>query len=102
MFKVTVLYNHPVDPEAFEKYYAEIHTPLAMKIPGLKIFDVTKFVETPQGKPAFYRMAELSFASSEEMQAGFNSPQGQATAADLANFATGGLSMLVGIVEKIC
>jgi uncharacterized protein (TIGR02118 family) len=102
MFKVTVLYNHPVDPEAFEKYYAEIHTPLAMKIPGLKNFDVTKFVETPQGKPSFYRMAELSFASAEEMQAGFDSPEGQATAADLANFATGGLSMLVGVIEKIC
>ena len=35
MLKATVLYGHPTDPEAFEKYYAATHTPLALKINGM-------------------------------------------------------------------
>lgn len=101
MFKATVLYNHPADPEAFEKYYAEIHTPLALKIPNLKSFEVTKFIETPQGKPDFYRVAELGFESAEDMQAAMSSAEGQAAAGDLANFATGGVHFLIGGVEQL-
>ncbi len=36
MYKVTVLYKHPTDQKAFEKYYQETHTPIALKIPKLK------------------------------------------------------------------
>ena len=99
MFKVTVIYNHPTDPEAFEKYYAETHTPIAKKIKGLIHIEVTKFLETPDGKPAYYRMAELCFATAEDMQAGMASEEGKAAADDLANFASGGVTFLIGIYE---
>src|SRR4051794_32212279 len=35
MVKAVVLYGHPEDPDAFERHYAETHTPLAEAIPGL-------------------------------------------------------------------
>ncbi|HNP22293.1 MAG TPA: EthD family reductase [Panacibacter sp.] len=101
MFKITVLYNHPVDPESFEKYYSEVHTPIALKIPHLKSFELIKYVETPQGKPDFYRVAHLGFDSAEDMQSALDSAEGQAAAADLGNFATGGLHFLIGGVEKL-
>ena len=31
MIKATVLYGHPTDSDAFEKYYAETHTPHCVK-----------------------------------------------------------------------
>jgi uncharacterized protein (TIGR02118 family) len=45
-------------------------------------------------------MAELYFAGAAEMQQSMGSPEGQATAADLANFATGGVTMIIGAVEN--
>ena len=43
-------------------------------------------------------MAELWFADIEALQAGMDSAEGQATAGDIANFATGGVTILNGIV----
>ena len=78
MFKVTVIYNHPTDPEAFEKYYAETHTPIAMKIPTLIRMELTKFLDMPDGKAAYYRMSELCFATAEDMQSAMASAEAQA------------------------
>ncbi len=101
MLKATVLYGHPTDAEAFEKYYAETHTPIALSMKGVDKMELTKFVSAPDGgKPAYYRMAELYFADPAEMQQSMGSPEGQATAADLANFASGGVTMIIGAVEN--
>jgi uncharacterized protein (TIGR02118 family) len=101
MLKAAVLYGHPTDTDAFEKYYAETHTPIALKMKGVDRMELTKFVSAPDGeKPAYYRMAELYFAGPAEMQQSMGSLQGQATAADLANFTTGGVTMIIGAVEN--
>ena len=34
MMRLTVLYGHPDDPAAFDKYYEEVHLPLAKKMQG--------------------------------------------------------------------
>jgi uncharacterized protein (TIGR02118 family) len=100
MLKVTVLYGHPASPEGFEKYYEEVHCPLAGRTPDVARFELTKFTSGPDGaRPAYYRMAELSFENQEKMMASLDSPEGRATVADLPNFATGGATFLIGIVE---
>ena len=100
MIKLTVLYGHPNDPEAFEAYYANTHTPLALTMSGHEKVELTKFISAPDGgSPAHYRMAEFWFTTPEAMQATMASPEGQATAADLSNFATGGVTFLVGAVD---
>jgi uncharacterized protein (TIGR02118 family) len=99
MIKVTVLYGHPSDPAAFESYYATKHMPLVGKMTGFEKAELTKFLPNPDGsKPDYYRMAELYYASPEAMQKSLGSPEGTATTGDLANFATGGVKMLVGEV----
>lgn len=101
MQKVTVLYEHPVDPDAFEKYYRDNHMPLVAKMKGLAKVELTKMLGSPDGSaPAYYRMAELYFEDAAQMQTTMGSPEGQATAADLANFATGGAKVIIGTVEK--
>jgi uncharacterized protein (TIGR02118 family) len=100
MMKVTVIYGHPTSPEAFEKYYAGTHLPLAARMKGVARLELTKFVAGPDGgRPASYRMAEVYFASQAQMQQTLGSPEGKATVDDLAKFATGGVTMLVGSVE---
>jgi len=44
-------------------------------------------------------MAELWFADMGALQTTMGSAEGQATAGDLANFATGGVTLLNGSVE---
>lgn len=100
MIKGTVLYGHPKDTDAFEKYYVETHQPLVSKTSGIVKAEYTKFLPSPDGSaPAYYRMAELYFESPADMQQALSSPEGQAMAADLANFATGGATIIFGTVE---
>jgi uncharacterized protein (TIGR02118 family) len=96
MVKLVVAYGQPEEPAAFDEHYASIHAPLVRKMPGLCHFEAGKVRGTPDGTPApFYFLAELSFASMEEMQAGRSSEEGQAAAADVATFATGGATLMI-------
>ncbi|MBD1261089.1 EthD family reductase [Maribacter polysiphoniae] len=97
MIKLTVLYGHPTDIIAFEEYYANTHLPKAAKMKGHTKLELTKFISTPEGsKPDYHRMAEFWFSDPETMQSSMESTEGKATASDLANFATGGATLLVG------
>jgi len=100
MNKVTVVYGHPTDVDVFENYYKNNHLPLANTMKGVAKWEFTKFLATPDGsKPEFYRMAEIYFSDMEQLQKTMSSPEGQATAADLANFATGGVQVMIGTIE---
>ncbi len=96
---VTVLYNPPKDPAAFEKYYSSIHLPLLFanqKDIGFPRADFTKFNSTLDGKkPAFYRQAELYFDSMDDLQKGVATPGFKQVADDLKNLASGGLIGMV-------
>jgi len=101
MIKATVLYGHPSEADVFEKYYSETHLPLVAKTQGIAKAEYTKFLPNPDGSgPAYYRMAELYFAGPTEMQQALGSPEGQAMAADLPKFATGGVTLLFGAVDQ--
>ena len=101
MIKATLLYGHPTDAGTFEKYYAETHLPLAYKMPGVSKMELTKFISAPDGsQAAYYRMAELFFSDPAQLQQTMSSPEGKVAAADLSNFATGGVTMIIGAVEN--
>lgn len=100
MIKLTVLYGHPQDDQAFERYYAETHLPIAAKIGGVARLELTQFKPGPDGsKPGYYRMAEIYFQNESQLESQLGSKEGQAAVADLPNFATGGVMMLIGSVE---
>ncbi|MFC4946388.1 EthD family reductase [Pseudonocardia sp. GCM10023141] len=97
MYQLTVLYNQPADPAAFDKYYDDVHTPLATKIPGLQRLSVSRPAPGPDGAtPAYHLIAVLEFASAADFGAGMGSAEGQAAAADVANFGQAGAMMLSG------
>jgi uncharacterized protein (TIGR02118 family) len=94
MAELVVLYKTPQDAAAFDKYYAETHIPLAKKLPGLKKYAVSKGpVGTPAGPSQFHLVAILTFDSLGDIQKAFGTPEGQAAAADLPKFASGGVEI---------
>jgi uncharacterized protein (TIGR02118 family) len=98
---VTVIYNTPKSPAAFEKYYSESHLPLVVSKQqeiGFTKAELTKFTSTLDGKkPTFYRQAELYFNSLDDAKKGMATPGFKAVGDDLAKFATGGLLGMVAV-----
>ncbi len=97
MAKLFAIYQQPADAAAFDNYYFDKHVPLAKTIPGLRSYEVTRGdVMGMSGKHGVYLVAILEFDSIAAIQAAMASAQGQATAADLANFAAAGVDVLMG------
>jgi uncharacterized protein (TIGR02118 family) len=99
-----VLYNQPKDTAAFEKYYAETHLPLLAanaKEIGFTKGLLVKFTSTADGKPpTLYRKAELTFSSMAALKKGVATPGFKKIVDDLGNFATGGVTALIGVETK--
>jgi uncharacterized protein (TIGR02118 family) len=96
MAELVVMYKTPRDAAAFDRHYAEKHVPLAKKIPGLRKYTVSQGpVATPAGPSAFHLIATLTFDNLAAIQAGVASAEGQAAAADVRTFATGGADMIL-------
>jgi len=96
MAKLVALYKKPADVAAFDAYYFSTHVPTAKKVPGLRRYDVsTGPVASAQGESPYHLIALLEFDSLAAIQAGLGSPEGKATAADLANFAQAGVDLLM-------
>ena len=97
MAKLYAIYQQPADAENFDAYCFDTHVPLAKTIPGLRSYEVTHGdVMGMAGKHAVYLVATLEFDSMAAIAAAMASPQGQATAADLANFATSSVEIFMG------
>ena len=102
MVKLTVLYGQPKDPPAFERYYLGTHTPIALKVAGVRRFEIAKVAGTADGSPSpYYRTADLYFDDIAHLQQCMGSDEGKAAAADIANFATGGVTMLIADVQDL-
>jgi uncharacterized protein (TIGR02118 family) len=96
MASLVVLYKTPKDPAAFDKYYAETHIPLVKKIPGLRRYEISRgAVASPAGPSGIHLVATLSFDSMAAIQSAFGAAEGEAAAADVQKFATGGADMLM-------
>jgi uncharacterized protein (TIGR02118 family) len=96
MARLLVMYKTPRDAAAFDKHYAEVHVPLAKKIPGLRKFEMSRgSIATPGGPSGYHRIAILQFDDMAAIQKAFASPEGQAAAADAQALATGGVDFLM-------
>lgn len=95
MVKLVVLYGHPSDPQEFDRYFADVHMPLAERIPGVVDISYGHVSSADDDAAPYYLAAEVTFTSVDDLQAGMSSPQGRATAEDVANFATGGATNFI-------
>jgi uncharacterized protein (TIGR02118 family) len=89
--KLIVAYPEPLDAQAFEREYLEEHVPLAVaKLHGKTRIVATKILGAPQGKPQFYRVAEVHFPSMKVLEACAESLGGKETLAHAAKISSGG------------
>jgi uncharacterized protein (TIGR02118 family) len=96
MARLVVMYKTPKDPAAFDKYYFETHIRIAKKLPGLEKYEVSQGpVATPAGPSGLHLIATLHFEDVAAIQRAFASAEGQAAAADVQTFATGGVDMFL-------
>ena len=95
MYRLTVLYGHPKDEAEFDRYYHEVHVPIAKTMKGLKGWTIGKCESTTPGeKPPYYMIVGLFADTRADLEAILASPEGQVTIADVPNFATGGCTFM--------
>jgi uncharacterized protein (TIGR02118 family) len=93
--QLLIMYNQPADPAAFDAYYTKTHVPIFAQTPGIRSITYNKGpVNLIAGASQVYLVAEVTFDSMSDLQAGLASQPAQAAAADLANFATAGVTIL--------
>ena len=97
MAKLIVFYRTPRDPAEFDRYYAQVHIPLAKTIPGLRRLEVTRVTGAPSGASDLYLIAELYFDNAAAREAALASNEAKATEADLSKFAEGIVSVYFGM-----
>jgi uncharacterized protein (TIGR02118 family) len=95
MAQLLIMYNQPADPAAFDSYYFATHVPIFAKTPGIR---ATLFSKGPMhvlaGTSDIYLVAEVTFDSMDDLQAGLASEPAQAAIADLPNFAAAGVTIV--------
>ena len=86
------LYRTPDDPDLFERHYFGSHVPLVERTPGLLETRVHRVTRQFVGEPSYHLLAELVFASPEDMKAAVRSPEWAAAGEDLQ--AWGGMDLV--------
>jgi uncharacterized protein (TIGR02118 family) len=99
VIKLVALYNHPADKQAFDKHYAEVHTPLVKQLPGLKRLEVARVTGAPRGESPYYLMCEMYWENAEAMNACMASPEMRAVGKDARSFGDI-LTMHIAEVEE--
>jgi uncharacterized protein (TIGR02118 family) len=102
MAKLLAIYKTPKNIAAFDKYYFSTHVPLAKKVPGLRKYEVSSSrVGLPIDPGGVHLVAILEFESADAIRAALGTPEGQAAAGDLANFADGGVDLMIFDTKSI-
>ena len=96
MAKVIVIYGTPPDMEEFDRYYHDVHVPLAMKVPGVTKFEMSRGpILSPAGDPKVHMIGMLHFEDMDSLQSALASPEGKAAAADAEKLMVPGSALLI-------
>jgi len=86
-FMVVLYRRADFTPAEFRHHLEKVHAPLARALPGLKKYKQNHTTaDSTRKHPGWDAIVELYFASGEEMEAAWASPQGKASDADLPRF----------------
>ena len=98
--KITQYYGQPKSTEDFDKYFYEKHLPRVYAVKALRKVEISRPVPTPDGKPpATYLIIEMYFDSLEALRAEQATDEWKSIREDVPNFATGGATPTVSVIE---
>src|SRR5437762_13261871 len=89
------LYQAPADPEAFDRHYHEVHTPIVLRYPKLRELIVGNVEPMGPRSVPYYLATQMVFDSREDLDAAMASDAGIESARDLRNFAEAGVTLYV-------
>ena len=99
--KLIVAYSRPTDIEAFEAVYRNEHVPMAVpKLAGKTKIVSTTVLQSPQGTPPFYRIAEVHFPSMEVLQRCAASSGAKETLSNAVKISSGGPPVIMIAEEE--
>ncbi|MGY1621030.1 EthD family reductase [Geodermatophilus sp. SYSU D00965] len=98
--RMVVQYGQPTDAAVFEERYRE-HVRLINEVPSVLRYTLGRPAARNGEPPATYLVAELDFASAEEMAQAMGTPEWAAAGEDVPHFATGGVSVTFFDVEDV-
>jgi uncharacterized protein (TIGR02118 family) len=98
--KITLIFDNPVDPAAFESSYPDL-VDRARKVPGVLRMETSKVWPKEDGTatPA-YRMIDLYFADYDAANASLGTPEMGAFFPRALELASGGMTGLFSNVEE--
>lgn len=98
--KITVIYENPREPEAFEADYPE-QLALARKLPGVQRIETSKVWPKEDGSPTpAYRMVDMYFADYDSASAAVTTAEAAALFPSIFQLATGGVRIVFAEVES--
>ncbi|MGA1838538.1 EthD family reductase [Herbiconiux sp. 11R-BC] len=98
--KITVIYDNPTDPSAFEAAYPE-QVALAKALPGLQRIESAKVWPKEDGTPTpAYRQVDLYFSDYDAASAAVATEEAGALFPHIFGLATGGVRILFSDVEE--
>jgi uncharacterized protein (TIGR02118 family) len=98
--KITVVYDNPTDPEAFEAAYGSEQLEAAQRIPGHNRFEASKVFPKEDGSPTpAYRMIDLYYPDYAAACDAVTTPEAGAFFEALGRISTGGVRVLMSDVE---
>ncbi len=99
--KITVIYDNPTDPDAFESAYEAEQLKAARAIPGHIRFEASKVFPKEDGSPTpAYRMIDLYYPDYDAASLAVTTPEAGAFFEALARLSTGGVRVLLSDVEE--
>jgi uncharacterized protein (TIGR02118 family) len=98
--KISVIYDNPLDPIAFEEGYSTDQIRLAETLPGLQSIEATKVWPPEDGSPTpAYRMIDMYFTDYDAASASVTTPEAEALFKSIFSLATGGVRILFCDIE---
>ncbi len=98
--KITLVYDNPEDPEAFESRYPA-HLALAKQLPGVVKVETSKVLPKEDGSPTpAYRFVDLYFDDVAAANAAVTTAEAGAFFPDVFEIATGGVRIAFADIEE--
>ncbi|CAM8672908.1 MAG: EthD family reductase [Sphingobium sp.] len=94
MHHIVALYGAPQDPDHFRTYYLNTHLPLAAKLPAMVDMHYSFAVDTIGPGDIYFCTWTGIFADAATARSAMQSIEGQALAADVPHYASGGITLL--------
>src|SRR6059036_3126767 len=96
MMRIVSLHGQPRDPAEFDCYYRDVHTPLVQRIPGVRNIRYGRVLgANDDAPPPYYLVSDVYFDDAGSLEAARRTPEMAAALADVPNFASGGVTIML-------